>query len=113
MVMSYIFAGMVLISILFAAITGNGSALAAAIPQGAQAGITLSVSLAGSICLWSGVGRLLDTAGFTGLLSKLLAPLLHRLFPSTKKSFTIAARCRPQMERFTKEYSQPLPQACR
>lgn len=64
---------------------GNGSALAAAIPHGAQAGITLAVSIAGSICLWTGVGKLMERAGMTRALSKLLSPLLSRLFPSTKK----------------------------
>ena len=64
-------------------LTGNGSALAAAVPQGAQAGVTLAISLAGSICLWSGVGRLMERIGATAALSKLLSPILHRLFPGT------------------------------
>ena len=41
MVMSYIFTGILLLSIIFAAVTGRGSLLAAAVPQGAQAGVTL------------------------------------------------------------------------
>ena len=85
MVMSWIFTGILLLSILFAGITGRGSALAAAVPQGAQAGVTLAISIAGSICLWSGVGSLMEAVGLTGVLSKVLSPLLHRLFPGTKK----------------------------
>ena len=84
MVMSYIWTGMVAISLLAAVVLGNGSALAAAVPKGAQAGITLAVSMAGSICLWTGVGKLMEHAGLTGKLSKLLRPLLRRLFPSVK-----------------------------
>jgi spore maturation protein A len=90
MVMSYIFTGILAISILGALITGKGSELAASVPQGAQAGITLAVSMAGSICLWTGVGKLMEKAGFTGYLSKLLKPLLHRIFPSTKKDPSLA-----------------------
>ena len=85
MVMSYIFAGILLLSIVFSVINGQGAALAAAVPQGAQAGVTLAISIAGSICLWSGVGRLMEATGLTGALSKLLSPLLHRLFPGAKK----------------------------
>ena len=85
MVMSWIFTGIVLLSIIFAAVNGRGSQLAAAVPQGAQAGVTLAISIAGSICLWSGVGKLMEATGVTGMLSKLLAPLLSRLFPGTKK----------------------------
>ena len=51
MVMSWIFTGIVGISVIAALVLGNGSALAAAIPQGAQAGVTLVISMAGSICL--------------------------------------------------------------
>ena len=84
MVMSYIWFFILLISVVFALLTGNGSALAAAIPQGAQTGITLAFSLAGSICLWSGVGALMERIGATTALAKLLSPALNRLFPSAK-----------------------------
>lgn len=84
MVMSWVWTGMVAVSILAAAFSGNISALSAAVPEGAQAGITLAASMAGSICLWTGVGRLMEKAGLTGMLSKLLRPLLGRIFPSIK-----------------------------
>lgn len=84
MVMSWIWTGAVGISMFCAIVTGTGGALAAAAMAGAQAGVTLAISIAGSLCLWSGVGKLMEAAGVTGLLSKLLRPLLHRVFPSTK-----------------------------
>lgn len=90
MVMSYIFTFLLLVSIVFAAVTGRGAELAAAVPQGAQAGITLAVSIAGSICLWTGVGKLMEKTGITAMLSKFLRPLLHRLFPATRKDPALA-----------------------
>ena len=90
MVMSWIFAGMVSLSLLCAGLTGHGSALSAALPQGAQAGITLAISLGGSICLWTGIGKLMERIGLTGLLSKLLQPLLYRLFPAAKQDPVLA-----------------------
>ena len=92
MVMSWIFTGMVLISILSAVINGSGAALAAATAEGAQKGITLAISMAGSLCLWSGVGKLMEQAGLTGSLSRLIRPLLHRLFPSSRTDHTLAAQ---------------------
>lgn len=86
MVMSWIFAGILLIAVISAAITGQGAALAAAVPQGAQAGITLAISMAGSICLWTGVGKLLEKTGITDRLARLLSPLLHRIFPGTRRN---------------------------
>ena len=84
MVMSWIFCIMLVYSCVCALFTGNGHALAAAIPEGAQAGITLAISMAGSLCLWTGVGRLLEHAGITSALSKLLAPMVQRVFPGAK-----------------------------
>lgn len=80
MVMSWIFTGITAISLIAAALLGKGSELAAAIPQGAQAGITLAISMAGSVCLWTGVGKLMDKCGITGILSKLLPDISGRKY---------------------------------
>ena len=90
MVMSWIWTALLLISITFAWLTGRGSALAGAVMQGAQAGITLAVSIAGSLCLWSGVGNLMAHTGLTDKLSRLLMPVLGRLFPGTRQDAALA-----------------------
>ncbi len=90
MVMSWIFTAIVGISIIAALILDRGSQIAAAIPQGAQAGITLAISMAGSICLWTGTGKLMEKAGFTRLLSRILKPILCKLFPTTKSDPILA-----------------------
>lgn len=82
MIMSWIWFGMVGISVIAGLITGQGNALASAVPQGAQAGVTLAISIAGSICLWCGVGKIMEKAGLTKALSRLLRPVLGRIFPS-------------------------------
>lgn len=82
--MSWIWLGMLAVSFLAAALLGNIRELSSAVVQGAQSGITLAISMAGSICLWTGVGKLMEHAGITGILSKLLRPLLQQLFPSSK-----------------------------
>lgn len=84
MIMGRIFALFLAISTLSAIATGQGPQLSAAVATGAQAGVTLAISLAGSLCLWSGVGRLMEHCGITALLSRCLRPLLHRIFPSSK-----------------------------
>lgn len=90
MVMSWVYTGILAVSLLFAAFTGNGGALASAIPSGAQAGISLAISISGSICLWTGVGALMERNGMTDRLSSLLSPLLKRIFPSTQKDQALA-----------------------
>jgi len=85
MIMSWIFTGFLAISFLSATVTGHSGSLAPAILEGAQKGITLAISLAGALCLWTGVGKLMEHIGITNALSALLNPLLNRLFPESRK----------------------------
>ena len=84
MVMSWIWTIFLLVSILFSWFTGRTGELVASVLQGAQAGVTLAISMAGALCLWSGVGLLMERIGATQALSRLLRPLLDRLFPQTR-----------------------------
>lgn len=90
MIMSWIWTGITLVSLFCSMLNGTGSALAAAVLQGAQSGVTLAVSMAGAICLWTGVGALMERSGITGFLSRMLQPLLHRMFPGTRTDPTLA-----------------------
>ncbi len=90
MLLSWIWTIMLAAALICAGMTGNGQALSTAVLEGAQSGITLAISIAGSLCLWSGVGRLMEAGGLTGLLAKLLGPLLGRLFPSTRRDPALA-----------------------
>lgn len=86
MLLSYLWTFLVLLSIVCAGITGNASRLTASAMEGAASAVTLVLSIGGSVCLWTGVGRLMERCGITALLSRLLSPLTSRLFPSTKQN---------------------------
>ena len=86
MIMNWIWTGILFISLFSALLTGSAGALSAAVTEGAQAGFTLAVSLAGSLCLWTGVGKLMESAGITRALSSILQPLLQLVFPSTEQN---------------------------
>ena len=79
--MTVIWTGMVVLSILCGLATGRGPAVAAAAVEGAAAAVELSLSIAGMLCLWTGVMEVMRQSGLAGQLSRLLAPLLRRLFP--------------------------------
>jgi spore maturation protein SpmA len=90
--MSWIYTIILAFSVIFAIFSGSGGQIAAAVPAGAQAGVTLAISMAGSICLWTGAGKLMEKVGLTGYLSRLLRPVLWRLFLITSiqtKSITL------------------------
>lgn len=84
MTMSWIWTGMMVLSLVCAIVSGNGGVLSAAVQKGAQAGVTLAISIGGSICLWTGVGKLMEKSGMTDVLSRLFSPVLGRIFPSTR-----------------------------
>ncbi len=90
MVMSWIFTGILLCSLVFSVLSGRGSSLSAAVVEGAQNAVTLAISMGGSICLWSGAGTVMEKAGITHLLARLLQPVLQLLFPKTKTDKALA-----------------------
>lgn len=76
---------MVALSLLFALPGGCAGAVSAAALEGAAAGVRLSLSLAGTLCLWSGLAKVMERAGLDQRLARLLSPLLRRLFPEAGK----------------------------
>ena len=90
MIMGWIWTLLLPLCLISALHTGSGSALAASVMQGAQAGVSLAIAMAGSILLWTGVGNLMEKIGLTDKLARLLSPLLHRIFPSTKYDTLLA-----------------------
>ena len=79
--MNWIWTGFLALSLACAWFTGQTGALASAALEGAGKAVELALQLAGPLCLWSGVSRLSSELGLTRQLSRLLAPLLRRLFP--------------------------------
>lgn len=82
MLFSALLCVMVLVSLTSGILAGTLPAVSAAALAGARDAVTLSVSLCGMICLWSGVIELLRRSGVSERLSLLLRPVLGRLFPS-------------------------------
>ena len=81
MTMAWIWTGMAVLSILCGLATGRGDLVAAAAVEGAQAAVELCVSIAGMLCLWTGVMEVMRRSGLAEGLSRLLRPVLSLLFP--------------------------------
>ena len=92
MAMPYFLTGLFSLSMLFGCATGQLSAVSAAALTGAQSAVELCLSMAGAICLWSGVMTLMDRCGLSEKLAALLRPLLRRILPNASRdSETLAA----------------------
>lgn len=81
MTMAWIWTGMAVLSILCGLATGRGELVAAAAVEGAQVAVELCVSIAGMLCLWTGVMEIMRRSGLAEGLSRLLRPVLSALFP--------------------------------
>ena len=89
--MSRVWAGMVCASLVFALGNGTAAATGAAAMEGAAAAVSLVLSMAGPILLWSALMEVLDCSGLSAALGRALRPLLWRLFPSSREDETLAA----------------------
>ena len=92
MAMAWVWSGMVVLSLLFGLAGGRLDQVAAAALEGADSAIELSLSMAGILCLWSGVMEILNVCGLSAGLARLFRPLLRRLMPqAAKDEETLAA----------------------
>lgn len=81
MAMSVIWTVMVGAAILCGLLTGNGEQVAVAALEGAAAGVELCLSMMGVLCLWMGVMEVMRRSGLAEGLSRMLRPILRRLYP--------------------------------
>lgn len=92
MAMTVVWTAMVTLSLVFGIAMGNLDAVAAAAMEGAASAVTLCISMAGIMCLWSGVMEVMKQSGLSELLAAAFRPLLGRLLPqASKDSETMAA----------------------
>ena len=90
MMLNWIYTAMVALSILSGLHSGQASHLGSALLEGTKNGIQLAIALAGPLLFFSGLGKLMDRAGITAFLSRLLSPFLGKLFPDMKKDPILA-----------------------
>ncbi len=78
---SYIWFLMVIISFICALCTGRMENLSKSILDGADSAVRLIISMAGVMCLWTGIMKIADRSGMTEKISKAMSPLLSKIMP--------------------------------
>lgn len=92
MAMAWLWTGMVAVSLVFGILTGSVGELGGAALEGATAAVELCVSMAGIMCLWTGVMEVMEQCGLSAALARLFRPLLRRLLPeASRDEETLAA----------------------
>ena len=82
--MNYIFYGLILISIVFGAITGKLNDVVNAILSGAELSVKVAFSLIGIMAFWLGIMKIAQECGLVKILAKILTPVTKILFKDIK-----------------------------
>lgn len=83
--LNYLWAGMILIGVLYAACTGNISAVTDAALDSAGEAISLCITMAGVMALWMGLMEIGQQSGLMERMTKGIGPFLNFMFPGIPK----------------------------
>jgi len=83
--MNYVWAGMIILSVIFGFVSGNIEKVSGASIEGAKSAVELLLGMGGIIILWTGLIKIAEKAGVMHFFAKLLSPLLKFLFPSLRE----------------------------
>lgn len=84
--LNYIWSFIVVISIICSVLLGNTENLSNALIKSGASSIELILTMAGIMCLWSGIMNIAIDSGFTSLMAKIFSPILRRLFPKLDRN---------------------------
>ncbi len=71
---------MILISLVTGAVTGRIDETVNAVFSGAESAVTTLVSFAGVMCFWTGMMKLAEGSGISGVIRRVISPAVNRLF---------------------------------
>ena len=80
-----IWAGLIIIAIIYSFLTGNIETINNGILTHATSGMNLIIEMMPLIVLWTGIMKIAEDAGLLKVFSKILNPILSKLFPSLNK----------------------------
>lgn len=76
----------IILSISFSIVNGNLEDLNKAITASTESAVTLTLTLIGSTCLWSGIMEIASNTKIVSILSRLLKVIINKLFQNINKN---------------------------
>lgn len=83
--MNYLWAGMILLGVIYAAFTGRLPDVTTAALDSAKDAVTLCITMLGVMSFWMGLMKIAEEAGMIAGITKKLKPILRFLFPNLPK----------------------------
>ena len=84
--MNYLWGIMMLIGVVYGALTGNLEAVTEQALSSAKEAVSLCITMAGVMAFWVGMMQIADSAGIIRQAAKALDPVISFLFPTLSKS---------------------------
>lgn len=81
MLMSYIFSGLIIVSVVFAFFTGNIKPLTDAVLSSSKDAVSMVLELMGIMCFWTGLMKIAEKSGLVSVIAWFLRPLTKIIFP--------------------------------
>lgn len=75
----------IIVSFVYAILSGRVSEVNNSVFESTKSAVELSISLLGTICLWNGIMQIASKTSIVKQLSKLLNPIMKKLFPDINK----------------------------
>ena len=79
--LNLIWAGMIVVGVVFAAFNGTLGSMGTAAIDGAKEAVRLAVAMAGVMSLWTGIMEIAKASGLLSAMTKRLRPVIRWLFP--------------------------------
>lgn len=83
--MNYLWGGMIVIGVIYGALTGNLGAVTDQALASAKEAVSLCITMAGAMAFWVGIMRIAERAGMIEQAAHRLGPVLTFLFPSVPR----------------------------
>lgn len=87
--MNYLWAGMILVGIIYAAFHGTLPDVTTAALDSAKEAVTLCITMLGVMSFWMGLMNIATKAGLIASLTKKIRPVLHFLFPRIPREHVV------------------------
>lgn len=79
--LNVIWIGLMVLSVICGVLTGRLDAVVHAVTESAKHAFEIALALTGVMTLWLGIMKVAEDAGLITLFSRLIAPIMRRLFP--------------------------------
>lgn len=83
--LNYLWAGMIVVGIAVATITGRLPEVTAASLDSSREAITLCITMLGIMSMWTGLMKIAENSGLISALSRAMSPVMRALFPTVPK----------------------------